>query len=106
MKKISAFMVSFFLVMQCFSQSHQINQWLVVGLRGSFNSTWLLNKNQMNDKGIKYKASWGGSGGLMLGVHYTQWGAIYLEGLYSTLSQKRASNIDSVKWNSRTDLKY
>ena len=42
----------------------------------------------------------------MVGVHYTQWGAIYVEGLYSTISQKLASTIDSMKWNSKTDLAY
>ncbi|MBI3501070.1 MAG: outer membrane beta-barrel protein [Bacteroidetes bacterium] len=91
---------------EAFSQSHQINQWVVVGARGSFNSTWLLNQNELHDKGIKYQASWGWSGGIMVGAHYSQWGAVYIEGLYSALSQKLSSNIDSVKWNSRTDLAY
>lgn len=100
------FMVIFLLPILSFAQSHQINQWVVVGVRGAFNSTWLLNQNQLNDKGLKYKASWGGSGGVMLGVHYTQWGALHVEGLYSILSQKIASNIDSAKWGSRTDLTY
>lgn len=106
MKKIILLFCSTLLPIFSFTQSHQINQWLVLGPRGSFNSTGLLNKNQLNDKGLKYKASWGWSAGAMLGVHYTQWGAIHVEGLYSTLSQKLASNIDSVKWNSRTDLTY
>lgn len=42
----------------------------------------------------------------MVGAHYAQWGAIFVEGLYSTLSQKTASNIDSMKWTGRTDLAY
>ena len=102
----------FFLIFICFvsafsfAQSHQINKWMVIGVRGGFNSTWLLNQNQLNDKGLKYKASWGGYGGVMLGAHYAQWGAVHVEALYSTLSQKISSNIDSVKWNSRTDLTY
>jgi len=37
-------------------------QWIVVGARGTFRSTWLLNSNQLNDEGLKYKPSWGGIG--------------------------------------------
>ena len=80
------------------------NQWIVTGVRGTFNSTWLLNQNQINDKGLKYKASWGWSAGAMLGVHYTEWGAVCVEGLYSTLSQKTTSNIDSMGWTNKTNL--
>ena len=106
MNKFFAFISVFFVSHASFSQSHQINQWVVIGARGTFNSTWLLNQNQLSDKGLKYKASWGGSGGIMVGVHYSQWGAVYIEGLYSILSQKQTSAIDSMKWNSRTDLAY
>ena len=106
MKKIFILFFLFSSFTFSFSQSHQINQWVVIGARGTFNSTWLLNENQLNDKGLKYKASWGGSGGIMVGAHYSQWGAVYVEGLYSTLSQKLTSNIDSMKWDSRTDLTY
>ena len=106
MKKACFFIYICIISICSFSQSHQINKWVVVGVRGTFNSTWLLNQNQLSDKGLKYKASWGGSGGIMLGVHYTQWGAVHIEGLYSTLSQKMAGTIDSLKWDSRTDLTY
>lgn len=78
----------------------------MVGVRGSFNSTWLLNQNQLNDKGLKYKTSWGGSGGIMVGAHYSQWGAVFVEGLYSTHSQKITSNIDSMSWTNKTNLTY
>ena len=82
------------------------NQWVITGVRATFNSTWLSNQNELNDKGLKYKPAWGYSGGLMLGVHYAAWGAICVEGLYSTLSQKQASAIDTFKWSGRTDLTY
>ena len=72
MKKFLVFILIFVVSIYSFSQSHQINQWVVVGVRGAFNSTWLLNQNQLNDKGLKYKASWGGYGGIMLGMHYTR----------------------------------
>lgn len=106
MKKSFIYILISFSAISVFAQSRQINQWIVIGARGSFNSTWLLNDNHLSDKGLKYKASWGGSGGIMFGVHYSQWGAIYLEGMYSTHSQKLASNIDSFPWDSRTDLTY
>lgn len=106
MKKILLLFFSFLFSLSCFAQSHQINRWVVVGVRGSFNSTWLLNQNQLNDKGIKYKTSWGGSGGVMIGAHYSQWGAVFVEGLYSAHSQKISSAIDSIDWSARTDLTY
>lgn len=84
----------------------EIDRWVITGVRATFNSTWLLNQNQLNDKGLKYKASWGWSGGVMLGFHYTSWGAVCVEGLYSTHSQKQASAIDSINWTSRTDFAY
>lgn len=101
----SVFFISFISVFS-FAQSHEINKWVVIGVRGGFNSTWLLNQNQLNDKGLKYKASWGGYGGVMLGAHYTQWGAVHIEGIYSTLSQKISYSFDSLKWDTRTDLAY
>lgn len=82
------------------------NQWVILGLRATANSTWLYNQNQFNDKGIRYQASWGWSGGAMLGLHYTSWGAICVEGLYSTIAQKQKSGIDSIPWSSRRDLSY
>ena len=106
MKKFLVYILICLVSVSAFAQSHQINQWVVVGVRGAFNSTWLLNQNQLNDKGLTYKASWGGYGGLMLGMHYTQWGAVHIEGLYSMLSQKMASTSDSIKWTSKTDLSY
>src|SRR5687768_284801 len=100
------FILTFLLVFAALTQSQELNRYVLVGLRGSYNSTWLLNNNQLNDKGLKYKASWGYSGGAMVGVHYAKWGAVFIEGLYSTLSQKRESAIDSVKFSGRTDLTY
>ena len=96
MKKITsvlfACLISVFAFARKKDKGHEIQQWLVVGARASFNSTWLLNQNQLHDKGLKYQASWGWSAGPMLGMHYSSWGAIYVEGLYSTLSQKMKSN--------------
>jgi|ERR1051325_1201003 hypothetical protein len=108
MRKVTAICLLFFLAHQSYAEKRATsgNQWVVLGLGGTFNSTWLTNQNQMHDKGIKYKASWGWSAGGMLGVHYAEWGAIHVEGMYSVLSQKLASNIDSMKWNSRSDLTY
>lgn len=106
MKKIFSIVFVCLSSVYSFSQSHQINQWVVVGARGGFNSTWLLNQNQLNDKGLKYKASWGGYGGIMVGAHYSQWGAVHIEALYSTISQKQSGTIDSMKWSGRTDLTY
>jgi len=82
------------------------NQWIEIGARGTVNSTWLYNSNQWNDKGIKYKPTWGGSGGIVLGFHYTTWGSVNVEALYSTFNQKLSSGIDSIKWTSGTKLAY
>src|ERR1035437_7267977 len=82
------------------------NQWIVVGARGTVNSTWLYNSNQWNDKGLKYKPTWGVSGAIMLGFHYMHWGSVNVKALYSTLNQKMSSNIDSVKWANATKLSY
>lgn len=81
-------------------------QWIEVGARGTINSTWLYNSNEWNDKGVKYKPTWGGSGGIMLGFHYTSWGSINVEALYSTFNQKLMSGIDSIKWTNSTKLSY
>jgi hypothetical protein len=81
-------------------------QWIEVGARGTVNSTWLYNQNEWNDKGVKYKPSWGGSGGIMLGFHYATWGSINVEALYSTFNQKLTSGIDSIKWSNTTKLAY
>lgn len=106
MKRWLAFILLFSTIASVFAQRQIDNQWVMIGARGSFNSTWLLNKNQLNDKGIKYKPSWGWSAGAMAGFHFSKWGALYLEGLYSTLSQKITSSTDSIKWSGRTDLAY
>jgi hypothetical protein len=81
-------------------------QWIVIGARGTFNNTWLLNSNLMNDKGSKYKASFGGGGGIMLGIHLSEVVAIEVEAGYGLINQKVASNIDSLPWKSRTSLGY
>lgn len=80
--------------------------WITVGARGTFNSTWLMNKNMMHDKGLKYQPSFGGSGGIMLGFHLSTIVAINVEGLYSQYNQKMKSAIDSLKWSSKTTLNY
>lgn len=82
------------------------SQYLTCGLRGTFNNTWLLNKNMLDDKGLKYQPSFGGSGGIQLGFHLSHMVAINVEGLYSVYNQKMKSAIDSVSWNSRTSLAY
>jgi hypothetical protein len=80
-------------------------QWIVLGARANVANTWLLNKNMMNDKSLKYKPSFGGSGGIMLGLHLTEVFAIEGECLYSVYNQKLASN-DSISWTSKTSLAY
>ena len=107
MKKLFALIFIATISSNSFAQMKSINnQWLVVGARGTVNSTWLYNANQWNDKGIKYKPSWGGSGGIMLGFHYMSWGAINVEALYSTFNQKMSSGIDSIKWTGERKLTY
>ena len=109
MKKVLTIVFIGLLSSGAFAQGHSIgNQWMVAGLRGIFNSTWLLNQNQLNDKALKYKPSWGYWAGVMLGLHYTQWGAIFIEGYYATLSQKQVSAgaVDSLKWSRKTNLTY
>jgi len=99
--------ISGVIVSNLFSQGKSIgDQYIIVGARGAVNSTWLLNQNQLHDKGIKYKATWGGTGGIMLGFHYTEWGSVNVEALYSTFNQKLSSGIDSMKWTSSTKLAY
>lgn len=112
MKKALTLILAVALALPSFSRTSRFphrkggDQWIIIGARGTFNSTWLLNKNWFNDKGLKYQASFGGGGGIMLGFHFSEWGAIEVEGLYSIMNQKLASNIDSVNWNSKTNLTY
>lgn len=108
MQKIFTLVFVLLLAISSFAEKNgnEGNQWIVTGVRGTFNSTWLLNQNQLSDKGLKHKTSWGWSAGAMLGVHYAEWGAVRIEGLYSTLSQKTASNIDSMSWTNKTNLIY
>ncbi|HEY6161665.1 MAG TPA: porin family protein [Bacteroidia bacterium] len=84
------------------------DQWLCGGIRAGAVNTWLMNKNMMNDKGLKYQPSFGGTGGLMLGFHFSEWGAIEVEGLYALYNQKfkSASSVDSLAWTSKTSLTY
>lgn len=82
------------------------NQWLIVGLRAGINSSWLLSENQMKDKGLKYQASLGWNAGAMLGMHYMSWGAICVEGMYASISQRQKSGIDSVEWSNKRELTY
>ena len=81
-------------------------QWIVIGLRGSINNTWLMNSNVMNDKGIKMKPSFGGGGGIMLGIHLSELIAIEPECVFTLINQKYASKIDSSAWTSKTSLAY
>lgn len=107
MKKITALLFLCIITLNSFAGKQDIGgQYFIVGARGTFNSTWLYNKNQFNDKGIKYKPSWGGSGGIMFGLHYIRWGSVNVEALYSSFSQKLSSGIDTIAWTSRTNLAY
>lgn len=112
MKKTALLLLSALFVIPAFSSGSLLyrkkggDQWIIIGARGTFNSTWLLSKNQLNDKGIKYQPSFGGSGGIMLGFHYSEWGAIEVEALYSLYNQKLASKVDSMNWSSKASLAY
>ena len=65
MKKIFTFILIFEAITPVFAQRQIDNQWVMIGLRANYNSTWLLNKNQLNNKGVKYQPSWGWSAGGM-----------------------------------------
>ncbi|HEY4482357.1 MAG TPA: outer membrane beta-barrel protein, partial [Candidatus Brocadiaceae bacterium] len=67
---------------------------------------WMLNKNQMKDKNLRYLASFGGTGGIMIGLHLSTVVAINGELMYAAYSQKFRSGVDSIDWTSNTNLSY
>ncbi len=62
--------------------------WIDCGLRGAFNSTWLINTNVINDKYLKYDFSFGYSAGGKIGLNFSEYIATGVEVLYSSYSQK------------------
>ncbi len=82
------------------------SMWLTIGARGTFNAPFLINSNEYNDKGIKHNVAFGGSGGAMLGFHFSDVGSINFEALYTTYSRKLKSGIDSVNWTHSTNMAY
>lgn len=87
-------------------KSKSNEQWVTIGLRGTVNSTWLINPNLLKDRGVAYQASWGYDGGIMIGYHFTTIAAINIEAMYASYSQKIKSAVDSNKWNNKSTLTY
>jgi hypothetical protein len=81
------------------------DKWVDCGLRGSFNSTWLLNLNVLNDKYSRYDFSFGYSAGARLGFNFSEELAIGVEGLFSQYSQKYYSNSVSFSWNREIQIR-
>ena len=115
MKKLSALFITAIFTLNCFAYDYTFtlpgrkeNQhWITAGVRGTFNSTWLLDKNMQHDKGLKYVPSWGYAGGIMLGFHMNEIVAIDVEGMYAVYSQRyKDGEKDSLHWTARTDLKH
>lgn len=115
MKKLSALIIAAILTLNCFAYEFiyrfpgkgRQQHWITAGLRGTFNSTWLLNKNMQDDEGVKYIPSWGYSGGIMLGFHCNNIVAVDAELLYTVYSQRfKDGEKDSLHWTARTDLAY
>ena len=73
MKKLCALFITACIAVNCFAyeftytlpRKGRSDKWLTAGLRGTFNNTWLLNKNQQNDDRMKFVPSWGYAGGIM-----------------------------------------
>lgn len=78
--------------------------WFDIGARGSVRTTWLYNKNLINDKDVNYKITPGYSGGIKLGFNYESV-SLNIEALYSTYNQK-FTGTGSTTWNSETNLLY
>ena len=115
MKKISALVITTIIALNCFAYEYSFalpgkkaaQHWITAGVRGTFNSTWLLNKNMQNDDGMKYIPSWGYAGGIMLGFHLNNIVAIDGEFMYAVYSQRyKDGEKDSLTWKARTDLAY
>jgi hypothetical protein len=55
---------------------------------------------------MKLKPSFGGGGGIMLGIHLSEVVAIEPECVYQIINQKYASKVDSNAWTSKKSLGY
>jgi hypothetical protein len=80
------------------------DKWLDCGLRGSFNSTWLINSNVINDKYLNYDFSFGYAAGVKLGFNFSEALAIGVEGLYSQYTQKYKSNTPTLSWKNEVQI--
>jgi hypothetical protein len=88
-----------------FISSHA-QQWVDIGAKGMFNSTWILNSNINNDKYAAYDLSFGYGGGLKLGFNFNESAEITLDAIYSTVNQKYISNGSDNKWSREVNLSY
>ncbi len=89
-----------------FDNKGKSEQWIDVGLRIAPQSTWMINGNMIQDKNIKYKASFGYFGGAKLGFNFNEVVAINIEGLYDRFNQSFSSKMDSVSWKKKTQLTF
>jgi hypothetical protein len=101
MKKL---LLSFAAVLFCSSSFSQ--PWIDVGIKGAFNSTWLLNGNYNKDKNVQYGFAMAPAGGVKLGFNFSETAEITVDLMYTSVSQKYYSSGLPFKWNRQLTLQY
>lgn len=79
-------------------------QWFDVGVKGSYNSTWLFNKNILYDQLVSYKPSFGYNGGVKIGYNFNENVELTLDFIYTAFNQTITDNIENTDWKKQTNL--
>jgi hypothetical protein len=67
-------------------------QWFDLGVKGAFNSTWLLNNNYINDKYVHYEFSTGFNAGIKAGINFNDKRGITIDILFNNSKQQYSSD--------------
>ena len=101
MKNICISLILFFLSCDMSAQP-----WFDVGIKTSYNSSWLINQNVIKDPAVSYIPSYGYMGGIKLGYNFNSQHELNTEFLYSSVNQKYQDNLSSEDWLRNINLTY
>ncbi|MBN4065870.1 PorT family protein [Candidatus Amoebophilus asiaticus] len=79
---------------------------LRMGIKGAYNSTWLLNKNILDDSKINYVTSFGYNSGFSLGYNFNDKLGFFIEALFDKYNQQFVTHSGSDAQKTTTSLYY
>lgn len=89
-----------------FTLSGNAQKGLRFGLKGAYNTTWLLNKNIIDNSTLDYIPSFGFNSGISLGYNFSHKFGLFTEALFEEHNQQFSEKGDTSSMNTSTTLYY